>query len=336
MAITHFRARRTVLAGMAISTMLGLSACGGVQGGGEAAADPDYPTKTIEFIVPLAPGGSTDTLSRALAKELSEELGQSVAVINKPGAGATLGLKEISNAEADGYTVGLIPTSTLAVRPLSIEDAEPLTTDDFTVIKGLTTEEVVLYTYAGSEFDGAQEASDFEGQTIQYASSGPGTVTGTAQALFFEAVGADATAVPFEGGAPAKTAVLGKQVPLGAGHPGEIAEEVEAGTLVPLVVFSDKPSEFFPEIATSADLGVDINMDQRRLFGAPAGLPDDIRQKLEEATDKAVESSEYQAVLEQGAFTPLVQDGETAANEVNSSLEQYRQQVDELGVDLAG
>ncbi|MEV7649041.1 tripartite tricarboxylate transporter substrate binding protein [Arthrobacter sp. NPDC089319] len=325
--------RRTLLGSAGVAVLLATTACGGVQGTNASA---EYPTKAIEFIVPLAPGGSTDTLSRALAKSLSEEMGQPVAVINKPGAGATVGLKELKNANPDGYTVGLIPTSTLAVRPLSIKDSDPIAVGDFSVIKGLTTEDVVLYTYAGSEYKTGEDVAGLKGKNVKYASSGPGTVTGTAQALFFQAVGAEATGVPFDGGAPAKTAVLGKQVPFGAGHPGEIAEEVKAGTLVPLVVFSNEKSQYLPEVTTSAELGVDIAMDQRRLFGAPKDMPADILEKLVAATDKAIESDEYKKVLEQGYFTPLVQDGDTAAGEVETQLANYRTQVDALGVQLGG
>jgi tripartite-type tricarboxylate transporter receptor subunit TctC len=325
--------RRMLIGAAGAALLLATSACGGVQGS-EASAD--YPAKSIEFIVPLAPGGSSDTLSRALAKSLSEELGQPVAVINKPGAGATLGLKEIKNANPDGYTVGLIPTSTLAVRPLSIKDSEPLGAGDFTIVKGLTTEDVVLYTHAGSDFKTTEDVLGLKGNQVKYASSGPGTVTGTAQAMFFQAIGAEATGVPFDGGAPAKTAVLGKQVPLGAGHPGEIAEEVKAGTLVPLVVFSAEKSKYLPDVATSAELGVDIVMDQRRLFGAPKDIPAEVLEKIVAATDKAVQTEEYQKVLEQGYFTPLVQDGETAATEVENQLASYREQVKALGVELGG
>lgn len=324
--------RRVFMGATGAALLLATTACGGLQGATGAAEG--YPTKTIEFIVPLAPGGSGDTHARALAKALSDELGTPVAVVNKPGAGATLGLKEIANANPDGYTIGLVPTSPLAVRPLSIKDEKPLAASDFTVIKGLTTEEVVLYTHAGSKFEKAEDLLSLKGEVIKYATSGPGTVTGTAQALFFGAIGAEATGVPFDGGAPAKTAVLGKQVPLGAGHPGEIAAEVKAGTLIPLVAFSAEPSIYLPEVKTSADLGIDIAMDQRRLFAAPPGLPQETLAKLMTATDKALEDEDYKKVLEQGYFTPLVQDGETASGEVTAKLEEYKAQAAELGLAL--
>jgi tripartite-type tricarboxylate transporter receptor subunit TctC len=323
--------RRTLIAAAGSVALLGLTACGGVQGTSNTA---DYPTKAIEFIVPVAPGGSTDTLSRAIAKGLSEKLGQPVAVINKPGGGATVGLTELKNADADGYKIGMIPTSTLAVRPLAVKDENPLTVDDFMVIKSLTVEDVVLFTYKDSPLRTAQDVLDLKGKPIKYASSGAGTVTGTAQAIFFSALGADATGVPFDGGAPAKTAVLGKQVEVGGGHPGEIAQEVKAGTLVPLLTFSEERSEFFPDVPTAKELGISVAMDQRRFVGAPKDLPQNVLDKLVEATEAALKSEAYAQVLKDGYFARNETDGATAATDLKARLEDYKKQVSSLGVNL--
>ena len=325
--------RRTLIAAAGSAALLGLTACGGVQGTSNSA---DYPTKAIEFIVPVAPGGSTDTLSRAIAKGLSEKLGQPVAVINKPGGGATVGLTELKNAEADGYKIGMIPTSPLAVRPLAVKDENPLTVDDFTVIKAMTVEDVVLFTYKDSPIQTAQGVLDLKGKPIKYSSSGAGTVTGTAQAIFFSALGAEATGVPFDGGAPAKTAVLGKQVDLGGAHPGEIAQEVKAGTLVPLVTFSEERSEFFPDVPTAKELGISVAMDQRRFLGAPKDLPQNVLDKLVEATEEALKSDAYAQVLKDGYFARNETDGATAATDLKAQLEDYKKQVSSLGVNLGG
>lgn len=325
--------RRTLIAATGSVALLGLTACGGVQGTSNAA---DYPTKAIEFIVPVAPGGSTDTLSRAIAKGLSEKLGQPVAVINKPGGGATVGLTELKNAGADGYTIGMIPTSTLAVRPLAVKDSAPLTVDDFTVIKALTVEDVVLFTYKDSPLRTAQDVLDLKGKPVKYSSSGAGTVTGTAQAVFFSALGAEATGVPFDGGAPAKTAVLGKQVEVGGAHPGEIAQEVKAGTLVPLVTFSEERSEFFPDVPTATELGISVAMDQRRFLGAPKNLPQNVLDKLVEATETALKSDAYAHVLKDGYFARNELDGATAATDLKTKLEDYKKQLSSLGVNLGG
>ncbi|MFB9651646.1 tripartite tricarboxylate transporter substrate binding protein [Pseudarthrobacter scleromae] len=325
--------RRTLIAAAGSAALLGLTACGGVQGTSNSA---DYPTKAIEFIVPVAPGGSTDTLSRAIAKGLSEKLGQPVAVINKPGGGATVGLTELKNAEADGYKIGMIPTSPLAVRPLAVKDENPLTVDDFTVIKAMTVEDVVLFTYKDSPIQTAQDVLDLKGKPIKYSSSGAGTVTGTAQAIFFSALGAEATGVPFDGGAPAKTAVLGKQVDLGGAHPGEIAQEVKAGTLVPLLTFSEERSEFFPDVPTAKELGISVAMDQRRFLGAPKDLPQNVLDKLVEATEEALKSDAYAQVLKDGYFARNETDGATAATDLKANLEDYKKQVSSLGVNLGG
>ncbi|NWL10323.1 ABC transporter substrate-binding protein [Paenarthrobacter nitroguajacolicus] len=325
--------RRTLIAAVSSAALLGLTACGGVQGASKAA---DYPTKAIEFIVPVAPGGSTDTLSRAIAKGLSEKLGQPVAVINKPGGGATVGLTELKNAGADGYKIGMIPSSPLAVRPLAVKDATPLSVDDFTVIKALTVEDVVLFTYKDSPVQTADDVLALKGKPIKYSSSGAGTVTGTAQAVFFSALGADATGVPFDGGAPAKTAVLGKQVEVGGAHPGEIAQEVKAGTLVPLLTFSEERSQFFPDVPTAKELGISVAMDQRRFLGAPKNLPQNVLDKLVEATETALKSEDYAQVLKDGYFARNETDGATASSDLKANLENYKKQVSSLGVNLGG
>jgi tripartite-type tricarboxylate transporter receptor subunit TctC len=325
---------------LAVAGALSLTAtaCAGVQGTGANAGSENYPNKALQVIVPVAPGGSTDTLARALARGLESELGESVVVVNKPGAGGTIGLNEVRAAAPDGYTVTVVPTNTLTVRPLVITDASPLRVEDFSVVKSLATEDVVLYSYAGSPFSTAQDvlALANSGGTVRYSDSGAGTVTATAQRLFFELASVAATAVPFDGGNPAKTAVLGKQVELGGGHPGEIAAEVKAGTLVPLVVFGKQPSQWFPDVPTADSLGIALDFDQRRLFAAPSGLPADIRSKLEQAVTAVQGSPEYQQVMRDGYFATWEVSGDEAAAALTTIARDYRQQVDALGVDLGG
>jgi tripartite-type tricarboxylate transporter receptor subunit TctC len=330
--------RRALTLAVAAALPLAASACGGVQGTGASAGSENYPNKAVQLIVPLAPGGSTDTLARALARGLEGELGESVVVVNKPGAGGTIGLNEVKAAAPDGYTVSVVPTSTLTVRPLVITDDAPLRVEDFSVVKSLATEDVVLYTYAGSPFSTVQDvlALKDSGGSVRYSDSCAGTVTATAQRLFFELAGVTATAVPFDGGNPAKTAVLGKQVELGGGHPGEIAAEVEAGTLLPLAVFGKQPSQWFPDVPTADSLGIALDFDQRRLFATPAGLPAEIRSKLEQAVTTVQASPEYQQVMRDGYFAPWEVGGDEAANTISGKVNEYQQQVDALGVDLAG
>lgn len=312
----------------------GASSCGQGTMLHEAAAHGEFPSRDIEFIVPTAPGGSHDTLSRVIANGLQSELSVNVTPENKPGAGSTIGMRLIADASSEGYRLGLLPANVLEVRSLTIEERNPLAVDDFTVISGVSVEDVVVYTSPGSDFETATDLLNYEGDVLAFASAGPGTVTGTGLMLFMEHLPARVTEVPFEGGGPAKTAVLGEQLPIGAAHPGEIIPDVEAEDLVPLVVLGRERNAAFPDAPTAQELGIDLELEQRRVLVGPPGMNEDTRDSLAQLVRQIGETEDVQSVFNQWAMDYEPEDGDAAAEGLVERAEAYQDLVEDLGVDL--
>ncbi|WP_081652706.1 Bug family tripartite tricarboxylate transporter substrate binding protein [Nesterenkonia massiliensis] len=326
--------RRRFLGAVAAGTaVVSLTACGHGTMLHAAGAGGEFPSQDIEFIIPTAPGGSHDTLSRIIAQGLQDELDVNVTPVNKPGAGSTIGMRLIADAD-DPYRIGLLPGNVLEVRGLTVEENNPLGVEDFTVISGITVEDVVVYASPEAGIENAQDLLELDQEVIHFASAGPGTTTGTGLMLFMEHLPTRVVEVPFEGGGPAKTAVLGGQLPIGAAHPGELIPDVEAGDLIPLVVLGTERNEAFPDVPTAQELGFDMDLQQRRVFVGPPGMDEEVRELLERLGQEAAQSEEALATLDQWAMELELDAGPEAAENIVERTDGYVQLVQDLGVDL--
>ncbi|WP_307781276.1 Bug family tripartite tricarboxylate transporter substrate binding protein [Agilicoccus flavus] len=234
-------------------TSLALSACGGVKtstGGGGGDASATYPSGNIEMSVGASAGGSSDLISRALSTGMGKELGVSMPVINKPGANGALVAKELKGAKPDGSKIAVQNASLFAITPLAVSEAEVTKIEDFDVIYGVSIDDYVMVTNPKS---GYKTLADVKaaGKNIKYGTTGVGTGAQLASALTFKTAGVNATPVPFDGGAPNLTAVLGNQVDASTLQVGEAVENIKSGKLVPLAVFSGKRVTYLPEVKTA-------------------------------------------------------------------------------------
>lgn len=326
--------RRAFLGAFGIgAASVGLTACGEGTMLHAANAGGGFPSRDIEFIIPTAPGGSHDTLSRIIAQGLQDELSVNVTPVNKPGAGSTIGMRLISDAD-DAHRLGLLPGNVLEVRGLTVEEQNPLAVDDFTVIGGVTVEDVVVYSTPSSGIDDAQALLDYDAEEVHFASAGPGTTTGTGLMLFMEHLPTSVVEVPFEGGGPAKTAVLGGQLPIGAAHPGELIPDVEAGQLVPLVVLGESRNEAFPDTPTAQELGFDLDLQQRRVLVGPPGMDEEVRELLQNLGQQAAQGEDAAETLELWAMDLELDAGPEAEEGIIDRTAGYAQLVEDLGVNL--
>ena len=133
-----FRSRRSAVA-VVSAVALALSACsvegGGSEGGGGGE---NYPSHAVEFTVPTEPGGSTDLITRTLAKTIEKPLGAQAVVVNKPGANGKIAGKDVFSSKPDGYRVAVMPQSLFAIGPLVVKDPDAVKLTDMTFVKGLT------------------------------------------------------------------------------------------------------------------------------------------------------------------------------------------------------
>ncbi|MGG5752166.1 tripartite tricarboxylate transporter substrate binding protein [Zafaria sp. Z1313] len=330
----QFPSRRTVLSLAAASAVLAVTACGGNVGGGGADAA-DFPTGPVTITVGQAAGGSTDLIARSIADGISSELGVAVPVLNKPGANGALATKETAGQAADGYNLVLLNASLITITPLAVSENEAVDLDGLDVIKGLSQDDYVLVASTASGFESLDDLKEASG-SVTYGTTGVGTGSQLAQAVLFEQAEIKGTAVPFDSGAPALTAVLGNQVQVATVQLGEAKAQIDAGKVTPLVVFSAERNEFLPDVPTAVESGYDVPVSQFRALAAPKGLPQEVKDKLVAAVDSAVGQDAYKSFNESNLLTPHEISGDEVVTEWTELADKYRALTEEHGISLTG
>ena len=322
------------LAVVATGAALALSACGGVQntaGGGSDSGE--YPTGAVEMPVGASAGGSSDLISRQVSAGLSEELGGSFPVINREGANGALAAAEVADAEPDGSVISVQNASLFAITPLAVGEDEVTSIDDFDVVMGVSRDDYVLVASKGSGFESVDDFADADGK-VTYGTTGVGTGAQLACALTFNVNDTPAEAIPFDGGAPALTALLGDQVDTACLQVGEAIENIEAGKIVPITVFGPERVELLPDVPTAQEQGLDVQVAQYRFMTVPKGTPQDVQDAIAEAMQATFETEEYQAFNEQNNLTPMEIPGDEVVAQLEEDTQRYADLVEEYGIDL--
>lgn len=333
MQFTQMSRRAVLVAATGMTTAAMLSACGGVKTTSTGSGAGEYPTGNIQMSVGASPGGSTDLITRAIAEGVGKELGVSVPVVNKPGANGALNAKELQSAKADGYKIAVQNASLFTITPLAVSAAEAVKVDSFDLITGVSQDDYMLAAQVDS---GYKSIADLKkaGKNIKYGTTGVGTGAQLASALTFKVAGIPATDVPFDGGAPAMTALLGKQVDVATFQLGEGIENVKAGKLVPLAVFSAERIKFLPDVPTAKEQGYDVVVSQYRFLTAPKGTPEDVKNKLADAARKTFATDAYKKFNEANFLTPVEVAPTEIAKILDDATAKYKAQIDQYGIEL--
>jgi putative tricarboxylic transport membrane protein len=325
--------RRGLAVSLGLATALGLTACGGNVGGGGGTTAEEFPSGPITILVGQDAGGSTDLITRALADPVSEELGVPVVVENRPGANGAVAAQELATAEPDGQTLMTFVGSLAYITPLAVSEDEAVDINDYEVVTGISLDDYVLVTSPDTGFKTIEDVVN-AGRPINYGTTGVGTGSQLSQELLFAQTGIDATAVPFDGGSPTLTAVLGGQVDVASVQLGEAFEQIEAGELVPLVTFAEERPSYLPDTPTAIEAGYDVPVQQSRAIVAPEGTPQEAIDKLQEAFQAAFETEEYQQFNQERLLTPHEIPGDEVQTEWTENLENYRNLVEQQGINL--
>jgi tripartite-type tricarboxylate transporter receptor subunit TctC len=266
-----------------------------------------YPDKPIKLIVPLGAGGTPDVIARLVAQRLSPRLGQPVVVENRPGAGATIGLKAVATAEPNGYTLLVGSTSSLAINPTLYKKL------DFTAAKDLVP--VAMWATIPNVLvvDSAVPASTLA-ELVAYSKQNPGklhhgSTLGTPPHLLGEFVrarsGADMTYVPYKGRGSAMADLLGGQIQVTADSLATLAPYFEQGKVRPLLVTSAARLPELPNVPTMAELGLNgYPPDTWMGIAAPAGTPEGVVSTLNAAINAVLASAETKESLAKLGFAP--------------------------------
>lgn len=254
------------------------------------AQGPAWPTKAVRIVVGFAPGGTTDVMARTLAQSLTEALGQTVIVDNKPGASGNLAAGEVIKAAPDGYTLLIAPTSVETANP-SLFKSAILPSRDLAPVMSIGRTQMYLIARPTLDVKDARQlvalAKSQPGK-LSYASSGTGTPPQLAGELFKQSTGTFITHIPYRGAAPALQDVMASQADI-AFDPGIAFPHIKAGRVKLLAVASDKKSPFFPDVPTYADLGIkDASLDIWFGVWAPLNVPAEVTARLTRELNKAL------------------------------------------------
>ena len=256
-----------------------------------AAFAQDYPTGPVTVIVPFSAGGPTDTVTRLVAEPMSKTLGQQIIVQNVGGAGGTLGATQAAGAAADGYTL-LLHHIGMSTAPSLYPDLAYDPQTDFAPIGLVTSVPMTIIARKDFEPNTLQELIDYvkaNADTVTYANAGIGAASHLCGMLFMSAIGTEVVTVPYQGTGPAMTDLLGGQVDFMCDQTTNTTGQILGGEVKAYAVTSPERLANLPDLPTTAEGGLpDFQIGVWHGFYAPAGTPDDVLAKLNEALKVAV------------------------------------------------
>ena len=303
MSRISFSARRQfALRSLSVAVALGT----GLLASMPAAAQAAYPSKTITMVVPFSAGGTTDILARIVSQALTAELGQSVIVDNRAGAGGNIGGQAAARAAADGYTLFMGTVGTHAINAALYKKMPFDPIKDFAPLTRVANVPNLLVANPKQPFKNVKELIAYAKAnpgTLNFGSSGSGSSIHLSGELFKSMAKVDMQHVPYKGSAPAVTDLLGNQIAIMFDNMPSAIQHVRSGKLVPLAVTTAKRSPELPDVPTIAEAGVP-GYEATSWFGlfAPAGTPPAVVAKLNTAIVKVLAKADVKKKInEQGA-----------------------------------
>nr|WP_091874883.1 tripartite tricarboxylate transporter substrate binding protein [Massilia yuzhufengensis] len=269
-------------------------------------AQAGYPDKPITFVVPFPAGGSTDAIARAVGAKLTARYGQPVIVDNRPGATGAIGAGLVKRAAPDGYTVMVASIGVYAMNQWLQKKLPYDPAKDFDLLTVAVQAPNVLVAHPGvpvnSVADIIAKLKKSPGK-LSFASSGNGSSDHLTAELFWQKSGARGLHVPYKGGAPAVTDLIGGQVDVSFVNVNTALPHIRAGKLKALAVTGDRRAAVLPKLPTLAESGVPgVDIYSWQAFAAPKGLPKDVKAKLHAAIVAALNEPDVKAKLVEQGF----------------------------------
>lgn len=294
----------------------------------------DYPTKSITLISPTSAGGGTDLTARALAAEAEEHLGESIGIVNKPGASGSVGMAEGANAKPDGYTVTMVIAELtmlehLGISPLSYEEVKPVAL--------VNLDPAALTVSADAPYNTLEEfvayAKENPGE-LKVGNAGSGSTWHLAAESLAKSAEIELNHVPFEGAAPAVTALAGGHVDAVTVSPAEVKTQLEAGSLKTLAVMSESRSDIIPDVPTFSEAGLEIEeIGTWRGLVVPKDTPDEIVTILEDAFLKAAEEEDFKKFMASNGLGIELKGSNDFEKYMEENFEYYGKLIPELGLE---
>lgn len=316
----NFLKRRTLLTALA-------TALAGIPLTPALAADA-YPSKPVQVVLPIAPGGDTDINARLFSKYLQNELGQSIAIVNVDGAGGTIGMRRVKDAKPDGYTAMFFHGEAMVPKLAGITD---IGLDDFKMAAiAIVDDTTILATHKGTPYKTMKELDE-------YVSAHPDTVTFGMLTGGFphlvgvalnEQLGGKTTLVDIGGNAAKIVALRGGKVDVINTQYQLAKDYIDSGDFINLGLLSKQRNALIPDVETTTEQGYPMSFNKFFFFAMPEGTPDDVVQTFSEAVKRVVENDEYKAEAHKFYLTPTYMGPDEATQyvaEQYDALQQYKE-----------
>lgn len=303
------------------SVVLGLAFAGCVQAAG-------YPTKAINVVVPFPSGGSTDAIARAIGPKISAKLGKPWVVDNRPGATGALGGGYVKRAAPDGYTLMVASIAVYSVNPLLQKTLPYDPAKDFDLLTVAVQAPNVLVTNstipATTVGDFITHLKKHPGQ-VTFATSGAGSSDHLTTALFWQKTGTSGLHVPYKGGAPAITDLLGGHANVSFQNINVVLGHIKSGKLRALAVTGANRSAALPNVPTLAESGVkEVDVYSWQAIAAPKGLPKDVKAKLHTTIVDVLRDPQIKDKLNEQGFEVVASTPEQFAKFQQQELARWR------------
>jgi tripartite-type tricarboxylate transporter receptor subunit TctC len=300
-----------------------------------AAAAAQYPSRPIHLIVPIPPGGAPDIAARVLGQKLSEQLGQPVVVENRVGSNGNIATELVARAAPDGYTLGLVADSQIAINPHLYSRMAFDTLRDLTPVSSVASNQFVLAVNPSLPVNTFPEFIEYARKAnppLHYASGGNGSQHHLTMEMLKARTGIELVHVPYRGGAPATTAtVAGETAAMWAGSSN--APQIKAGRLRALAVSGGKRSVQYPELPTIGEFYPGFENSIWLGLFAPAALPEAVLAKLRSELRRALELADLKDRFNHaGGLEPLVLSAEEFAALIRRDYDKYAKVVKDVGV----
>jgi len=265
--------------------------------------------KPLRAIVPVAAGSTTDIIPRVVFEQLSQQLGQSIVVENRAGAGGTIGTAFVAKADPDGYTI-LAHGSALTISPSLYSNLSYDPAHDFVAVVPLGISPSVLVVPPAKGWKTVGDlvaAAKAKPGALNFSSVGIGSATHLSAERFRSSAGVEAVHVPFKGGAEAMTEVIAGRIDFFFGPVGLVLPQIQEGKLIALVVNGARRAAALPDVPTTLEAGF-ADAEYPIWFGLflPAKTPRDVVEKLHRETAKALQASKVRDTLAGLGVDPMV------------------------------
>jgi tripartite-type tricarboxylate transporter receptor subunit TctC len=316
------------------------AAAGGVTTLPFTASAQAYPTKSVRLIVPFAPGGTTDIVARVVADKLRDNLGQSVVVENKAGAGGAIGALEVVRAAPDGYVLGMATVSTTAANPAINPKIGYDPTADFTPIINLAATPNVIAvhpSFPAKDYKAFVEQLRRNPGRYSYSSSGTGGIGHLQTELFKSLTKTFMTHIPYRGAGPALADTVAGQVPIIFDNMPSALPFIREGRLIPIVVAAPNRLQVLPNVPTFKEVGLEP-VNRMAYYGVkgPKGLPAAVVERVHAAARRALEDAGVAKRIADTGSLVVANSPQQFAQQIVEEFQVYKRVVLEQKLTLEG